>query len=42
MTVDEDGFAEEMAAQKTRSKQAEAARRCSVCVCVCVFGVGGG
>lgn len=27
MTVDEDGFADEMAAQKTRSKQAEAARR---------------
>eukprot|EP00752_Nemacystus_decipiens_P018493 g16580.t1 len=27
MTVDEDGFAEEMAAQKARSKEAEAARR---------------
>lgn len=37
MTVDENGFAEEMEAQKTRSKQAEAARRfvsglgCTVC-----------
>lgn len=31
MTVDEEGFANEMAAQKARSKEAEAARRC-VCV----------
>lgn len=30
MSVDDKGFADEMAAQKARSKEAEAARRCVV------------